>query len=592
MENKKYNTPWGKFSIQTRSDMIQENPIIDVYGLNTEQLTIWNGVQREPITKGTIDTADATIPEVNNIYNLNLSNPDWEVLSMTFNGVDYTFKVWPFANETLAYETLADEIQTVLWETYSVEYIGSGNITIVEENEKPITYSNPNLVRDISFSWWFSRTAATITIDGVDVFIDWQDYSNANTALNYFTSQIDSETYYFTVASWDAIQLARKDATLPVILIVYADRYTYDMQYRNWDTPFNERRWTETITTIDGVSTTTPWFDTRNFKWDHIIRNVTWLSEEITSTYPEDLNIDDFTRTDFRWNTMTPTVKLNLNSLTKNGDTTATRAVIRNNSGTILHTANFVWNEATFNVVLEANTTYQIGADSNWAWYIPSYRSNLDEPYNWWGGTIVWDNFSSSDRYYCIQSATYDVLSEYTGYNFSAQYDSSDWPDSLWKPLNATSQYFDRLHNVSFFKDDYSQVIATSVTNYSDGYTDAWKAYSFLEVNNQPTILNGDYTPPTQTFSRSSNNYFIQTNSAPVRIEIEARSANGNSYGQMIRGEQECTAQYGSTTEIVPWKIFKTDENNSWDIVALKRGWFVLNWDTTTSNKLNWTCTS
>ena len=54
--------------------------------------------------------------------------------------------------------------------------------------------------------------------------------------------------------------------------------------------------------------------------------------------------------------------------------------------------------------------------------------------------------------------------------------------------------------------------------------------------------------------------------------------------------EQTCTVKYGTTVERVSDKIFKTDGSNYGNILSIKKDWFIINWTTNTSNKLNYTC--
>jgi hypothetical protein len=76
------------------------------------------------------------------------------------------------------------------------------------------------------------------------------------------------------------------------------------------------------------------------------------------------------------------------------------------------------------------------------------------------------------------------------------------------------------------------------------------------------------------------------------KIDITAVASWWSSiWSYTYREWNTCTAKYSTTTEFVADKVFKTDASNTWYVVWIRTNWFIMNWTTNTSNKLDYICT-
>lgn len=132
-----------------RQDMIEKNDklqdinqSIDESAMNyyTDSYQLWD--TKEQIQIGgeveaietkivEVDTSDTGIEKVNQTYTLTFaSSPDGKLWSIGINGMEKTFKVWLFSNDTLAMTTIVSEMQTWLWEDYTVTYVSGFTVAI------------------------------------------------------------------------------------------------------------------------------------------------------------------------------------------------------------------------------------------------------------------------------------------------------------------------------------------------------------------------------------------------------------------------------------------------------------------------------
>ena len=285
---------------EINNDTINEpesNYYSDVYSLweTKEQLVIWQEVAKTSELSWIIDTDDTTITKIDNIFTLDVPNPDWKLFSLTIDWVSKVFKVWYFGSASAAYDNL--EAQLIAWLTdYTVEYTGGTTFTIQNTLWTAISKNEPDLVRDITLSGWSPKSFITITIDWISVDIDWSIYASSNNALDYFRSQISPTTYLSFTASWWVLWIARADWAIPVITSTEQTNYTYVLECDYtalWTPPYFDYA----TTTVDWTTITyDPWFDpnvfaTLNYNfnrtplWLYTINNNyfhwTWIFNEI-----------------------------------------------------------------------------------------------------------------------------------------------------------------------------------------------------------------------------------------------------------------------------------------------------------------------
>lgn len=112
--------------------------------------------------------------------------------------------------------------------------------------------------------------------------------------------------------------------------------------------------------------------------------------------------------------------RLEINSVTKNWSSTASRALVKTDIwNTILATATFSWNVATFSstVILDKNIHYRIEVDNNWWWrtsrdnvfWTPTYPVNLTNINYVWGSSGWWNYSKSPDIETINTSAIQDL---------------------------------------------------------------------------------------------------------------------------------------------------------------------------------------
>ena len=207
----------------------------------------------------------------NNIYVLTVWDIDWKIWSININWTSKTFKFWFYNNEELAKNNLETELKNWLWSGYYVNYDWSWEYTIREDNWAEITFSDPQLVKNITLSDWDDNTKITLTVDWVSVTVDWSMESTVNWALDYLVWELNYSTYYYNSASSWSLPIARRDWTSISISTTEYDRYTYSLSYKYDDTPTSWRFWDYTDVTIDSDIYTVQWSWNRTFNWDYIV---------------------------------------------------------------------------------------------------------------------------------------------------------------------------------------------------------------------------------------------------------------------------------------------------------------------------------
>ena len=165
---------------------------------------------------------------------------------------------------------------------------------------------------------------------------------------------------------------------------------------------------------------------------------------------------------------------------------------------------------------------------------------------------------------------------------------------TLWT-INWPYGTFSNQYDYTYNRTNYAQSTFSNASRY---VLDSWLSlvvhdtwtFTITETNHLASMAVTIHTEIAITLSLTSNNFFVPVWIRYTKIVISAISSWGSSEGIYELRSQSCTAKYWATTEVVTGKIFKTDANNYWDIVLIKRWWFVINFTTNTSNKLAFTC--
>lgn len=546
-------------------------------GSTKQQLEIWIEVAKQKSVSWTIDTTDSTIETTSNTYTLSVANPDWEIFSLWVDWEEKTFKIWYYWNTTLAYAELETEL--ISWLTaYDVEYDSWTNFNLARIDWQAITITHPNLSRTIQLTWYNSLAKIDVIVDWVTVQLLGSSYATASLAITYLKSQLSSSLYFMTDDN-DTLIIARKDWAIPSISKTQYNIYSYSINYSYNDTPNTGQYWNYTNTTIDSNVFYTYGSQWRPFYWDRIVRNLWWWTETATDTYDT-----TETTTDQVWRNITPVIDWKLTTVLKETSCTATRCILKQ-WATTLATTTFSWNTATFDYVLTKWTTYSILADNNWASYTQRRKDIWAEVINEFF-TLVWWNPSSSHNIVTVNVAFVTPTWYITSTKFNK---SSWWYDTTWNSLN-TAQYFNQVHNLLINKSDYSSITASSLNHYTDPWTfaddSAW--YSLTTTNNLADITIATQTEITITLTLLSNTYFIPVPLKIKKIVMNAVSSWWSSEWIYELREQSCTTSW---VTVVADKIFKTDSTNYWNIVLIKKAWFIINWTTDKKNILTYTCT-
>ncbi len=448
-----------------------------------EQLIIGQEVAEKSIATGTIDTNDALLTKVDNIYRLSVSDPTGKIFSMTINWLSKTFQ------NTSGYTELETALQTWLWVDYIVDYDTGTFFNLSRVDWQVITYSNPSLVRNVDLTNtpdnWNIHSKIDVIIDSVTYTLDGIVYSDSISVLNALVVSLTGSTY-FVKRETTKLVIARQDGAIPTISKTQYNRYTYSLQGRD------------------------------------------------NSIWP--------TSADLWWSGGGLPAKAYRSRVTFNGTT-------------------YLYNLAsgiTWSAVGNAYDSPNFAGSPNWT---------IDNRESRWSGLI---------------DIMYTALTSYNRGTFS--YTWGTWPD--YNILNFTLYRTDRTSiSMTAFSIDYVKDSGLGIVTRTDY---VW--LNLTEINQLADITVTTYTEISKTFTTLSNNYFIKTGNIPNTIRITAKSSVWDSTGEYKRREQSCTAKYSTTTEVVADKIFKTNASNYGNIVIVKRGGFVINWTTNTSNKLDYVC--
>jgi len=539
-----------------------------------EQLVVWEEVATPWVFKWTIDT-DTISVTTDNVYNLSIANPDWEIFSMGItwwgNYQENVFKIGYFNNSALAYSTLETDLQDWLSPEYTITYVSWTNFTIQRLDKQELTISDPDSVRNIELLDTDEYSITEITVDGVLVTLDGSIQTTDADAITYLESQLSTVIYYM-FNNWNDLVIARKDMSIPVITSFKYDRYTYTLWYK----------FTDSISSwqfLDYLTTTVDWTEYKNF-WTWVNRTYrgNHFASNLTGTVE---SIDDITTWSNSYSITTADgvcfivrTTCKFTEATKNSSSTATRAVLTDNLGTPIATASFSWDVATFDEEL-APWTYYIKADDNWSSYTAIYRITSWKTYNI--GLYVYVDADITGGYVrnILSFQTKQLLDEdQTLYDISID-------DTYW--------------NWSYFSVKQADYSAMSISNVNR-WTDQWSFpddsfwTSIVSSSHNTTVNITTYTEIAKSETLTSNNYFVPVWIRYTKIEVSAISSWWSSEWIYELRSQSCTTKYSSTTTFVSDKIFKTDASNYWEVVLVKRGWFVITFTTDTSNKLNFTC--
>ena len=493
MDTKNLKTTWEPIKILTKTDTSKEVSVENIPWLNTEQLYVWQEVKRPTEIRGEFRTNDASLTRVNNFYNLNVPDPENEILSFSIDGINMTFGIENFwGNPTLAYTTLETQLQEQLGDMYTVEYVGSGDFTIVKEFERTINYTEIDLVKNIQFNDWNIHTKIDIIIDWQTISIDGDTYPFITDAIDYIITQLDSSVYY-TKRDSNNLIIARIDAEIPVISQTNYDRYTYNILWRDrLNPPSSSDLWG-----TNGSNDAKAYASRIQINWIEYEYNLdSWITWSDTSysynPFSLPFNFDIFNDS-YRWSAL----------------------------------ADVIWQWL-------------------WAWYTKWTVWYID--FAW-----IWD-----DRNHLF-------------YDF---YDT-----------NRTQ------HTLSNYEIDYvidSTLATITLTDLTTPPSSNYVWIFLTETNNLTTITVTDYVQIIPTLSTSTNNFFIRVDMMPKSIQIGAYSSVGNSTWTYEKWEQSTTLWDGSDT--VDGRIFQTNASNYGTIIKLVKWWFIINFSTTVSNIINYSC--
>ena len=222
------------------------------------------------------------------------------------------------------------------------------------------------------------------------------------------------------------------------------------------------------------------------------------------------------------------------------------------------------------------NDTYTLTSWLTYIWIDPVTVPLLNTPLGNWSST------NCTHHWLKRVDMLYDLL-DWT-FTKGAMYQWDTW--GAWDVIQEKYWF-------PFRKTDYSSVTITQngVEVLSDDSTNTTTTWFTLDTSTNNTTVNvTTYTEIAKSTTLTSNNYFVPVWIRYTKIEMTAISSGWSSEWVYELRSQSCTTKYSTTTTFVADKIFKTDASNYWNIVSVKRWWFVINFTTDTSNKINFTC--
>jgi hypothetical protein len=528
--------------------------------LNSEQLSTNISVQT-PWYSGSFDTSDATLATTDNIYNLSIPNPDWEILSFTVDWRTNIIQISVSWSSVTAYLELETALQDWLWEEYSIQYISWTNYTIIKNTNQTITLTRPALVRELTISPWNTITQIDIIIDWTTYNFDWATYATVWDIFTYLDTNLDPLVYY-TKATATELIIAKIDTTIPVITSTTYNSYEYTLWAQNADSA----AWKF----LDYFQLTTDWNEYRVDKfansifhpWTDTINMLNWANVWVTSAS----TLSNSTGSILLWIEFDITAECKFTYATKASICTATKAKIVQ-WATLIEEVSFVWDIATFTSILQA-WTYSIIAHSDWAIYNSTFTNNqLDDNYHLSFDVSTAYNFIDLNTELIFTDAWYNI--------YDVIIDAAFWG---WNYL-------------TFSNTDYSAITASRINTYTSGQPDDTVTTTLTTNTNTALETVAVYTELITTFTLSSFNYVIPVKAIFKKITLTATSSVWDSEWIYEWRSQSCTTKHSTTTEFIADKIFYTDSNNFWNIVSTRTWWFVINLTVSVSNKINFVCT-
>lgn len=409
-------------------------------------------------------------------YTLTFSNINWIPFSIR---LDWTSKVYKIT--TVDEDTAKADLRTALIADFPALTFSAWTwsaITVTKGSSFEIT--NPYLVKKITIWSWSIEKSFDITIDWVTKTVAPWLYSTYWDIFTYLSTQYWA---YYWYNNWDwSFLFSKTDSTDCTYLVTNKTTYSYDYLFYEWDTPNSWQGWLWSEVTIDWTTYKTYWTEWRPFKWSWLIAWLLWSQ----TTYWNSLATTDPLNTLPAWPLVTMLTSWSITSFTKSGNSTVTRAIIKNSWWTIVATATFSWNTATFATPYSVSAwqQYYFQADSNWATYTRAYTTNPS--------TVPWANFVYPWYTANITAVTMNVNSPTTWYT-----KSSSWLHFYIK------------------KTDYSQITWSINNRYSGWFPDD---NNFLSITTNTFISTVSIANNTNSLYTTVNNWTLLSSDTLYRI--------------------------------------------------------------------------
>ena len=486
--------------------------------------------------------------------------------TLTIPSLNKIFSLWIDWNNKIfypsSYTTLTTDLQNWLGDNYSIVYTSWWVYDISRIDTLAITRTSPNLVRFVSITNYDSITKIDLIIDWTSYTLDWTVYPSLNDAINHIISLFPVNTYYAMYENFWLV-IARVDWTIPTIIKTQYNKYTYLTWFFVWNTPNSWQGWLWSDVTVDWTTYRTYGTGWRPFQGDWI---VPWLLWTRNNTNTNTWWTTEIWNTAAAWPIVTMLNSWQIASITKTSNCTATRWIIKNSWWTIVATATFSWNTATFSspYSVTAWQQYYFQADSNGGTYTREYISNSstcpapDFVFPWYTANII--------------TVTINLVSPITWYTKSLYWTSWNY------------------YYLNINKNDYTTITTTINNHYNWWFWDDSNFLDNQQTNHLADATTTTYTEITITLTSLTNSYYIPFQFYAKKIIFNAISSWWTSEWAREVNSQSCTSKYSTTTIFVPNKIFQTDTNNYWNVLSVTKKWMILNWNTNTSNKINFIC--
>jgi hypothetical protein len=222
---------------------------------------------------------------------------------------------------------------------------------------------------------------------------------------------------------------------------------TWDITIPKWDVVrlvlFVWTYWSETVNSSNYYKI---WYNSRHTTtrygqtWD----GTEWGDLVYTTDDDQIVFVGGPTTTSYFWYRLQARYNLVVKTVNKNASCTATKAYLKNDVGTLLATATFSWNVATFALyVFNANDYFRIELGSDWASYTFRYNNSPWFPKTWTNiiyntGSLDWSNNSSASNIDSIETWIFTAWE----YDNSFKYVSSSlFPNTLYSKTDAKYTY-------------------------------------------------------------------------------------------------------------------------------------------------------